>query len=207
MSFRNLAIVAAIAGVSSLASAAVVAPGQTAVAINENNPVGGTVVASNTQPFATSNYTGLLTSTVISGDTSNIYGGMTFVYTLTNNPGSANAIQRLTINGFNSYVTDVSYKFGTGTTAPSFNDRDPTGGVVGFSFLGVPIGVGTLNAGTSTEQLVVQTNATTYVNVIANVSNGAVSQVNAIGPNGAITPEPTTLAALAGLGLVFRRRR
>jgi hypothetical protein len=207
MRTRIALIATAIAGISSFASAALIGPGQTALAVNENNPVGGSVVVSNTQPFATANYTGLLTSTVISGDTTNPYGGMTFVYTLQNDLNSANAITRLTINGFNAYLTDMSYKLGTGTTAPTVNDRDATGGVVGFSFLGTPIGVGVLAAGTSTEQLVVQTNATGYINRIANVSNGAVSAVNAIGPSGAITPEPASLAALAGLGLVLRRRR
>lgn len=197
----------AISALSTFASAAVVTPGQTAVAVNENKPVGGSTVTSAVQPFATANYTGLLTSTVISGDTSNPYGGLTFVYQISNDAGSANAITRLTINGFTAYATNMSFKLGTGTTAPSINDRDLSGGVTGFHFIGTPLGQGVLAAGTSSEWLVVQTNATGYTNRIANVSNGAVSAVNAIGPSGAITPEPTTLAALAGLSLVARRRR
>lgn len=206
--FRFVAVTAAVvAGVSAAASAAVIVPGQTALALNENQPVGGTVLTTQVQPFATANYTGLLTSTVIQGDTSNAYGGLTFTYQLTNDPGGANAITRLTMNGFTAYATDISYKFGTGTTPPTLNDRDLSGGVVGFSFLGQPIGLGVLATGTNSELLVVQTNATGYINRIANVSNGAVSAVNVIGPSGAITPEPTSLAALAGLSLIARRRR
>ncbi len=197
----------ATAALSVAASAAVITPGQTALSLNENHPVGGSVVTSSVQPFATANYTGLLTSKVISGDTSNAYGGLTFTYQLTNDVGSANAITRLTINGFTAYATNMSYKLGTGTTAPTINDRDSSGGVAGFAFLGQPIGVGVLAAGTTSELLVIQTNATGYINRIANVSNGAVSQVNAIGPSGAITPEPTSLAALGVVSLVLRRRR
>lgn len=208
LSMKSLSIAAiGIAALSTFTSAAVITAGQTALAVNENNPVGGTVVASAVQPFATANYTGLLSSTVISGDTSNAYGGLTFVYQISNDGGSANAITRLTVNGFTAYATDMSFKLGTGTTAPSINDRDLSGGVAGFHFIGQPLGLGVLAAGTSSEWLVVQTNATGYINRIANVSNGAVSAVNAIGPSGAITPEPTTLAALAGLSLVARRRR
>jgi hypothetical protein len=188
-------------------SAAVLTAGQTAFAVSEVNPVGGSVLQTLVTPFATANYTGFLTSSAITGDTSNPFGGLTFTYSLSNDAGSANAITRLTVNGYQGYATDMSYQLGTGTVAPTINDRDASGGVVGFAFMGQPIGVGVLAAGTTSETLVVQTNALDRTIRIANVSNGAVSPVNALGPAGGITPEPASLAALAGLGLVFRRRR
>lgn len=207
MSKTSVVFVGVIAAASSFASAALIGPGQTAFAVNENNPVGGTVLQTVVTPFATANYTGNIVSKAIQGDTSNPFGGLTFTYQMTNDPGSANAITRFTVNGYQAYVTDMSYKLGTGLVAPSINDRDTSGGVVGFGFLGAPIGVGVLAAGLNTELLVVQTNALDRTFVIANVSNGAVSAVNVLGPTGGITPEPASLAALAGLSLAFRRRR
>ena len=209
---KNSALLAiasvALVSVAASTNAAVIAPGQTAIALFENNPSGGaTVVATQTQPFATSNYTGFLVSTVLSNDTTNPFGGLTFTYQLSNDAPSANSLARLTVNGFTGYTTDMSYLLGSGTVAPTTNDRDGSGGVVGFSFLGQPVGLGTLAAGTSSELLVVQTNSSSFLTRIANVSNGAVSPVNAYGPNGAVTPEPTTLAALAAGSLLFRRRR
>ena len=207
MSKTSVAIFTVVATASSMASAALIGAGQTAFALNENNPVGGTVLQTVVTPFATANYTGNIVSKAISGDTSNPFGGLTFTYQMSNDVGSANAITRFTINGFQAYVTDMSYKLGTGVVAPSINDRDVSGGVAGFSFLGAPIGVGVLAAGTTSELLVIQTNALDRTFQIANVSNGAVSAVNVLGPTGGITPEPATLAALGGLSLVARRRR
>jgi hypothetical protein len=188
-------------------SATVINAGQTGFSVNENNPVGGTVLQTLVTPFATANYTGFITSEAISGDTTNPYGGLTFTYSISNDPGSANAITRYSINGFQAYVTDMSFKLGTGNVAPTLNDRDATGGVVGYSFLGQPVGVGVLGANQTTELLVVQTNALDRTIRIGNVSNGAVSPVNVLGPAGGISPEPTSLAALAGLSLIARRRR
>lgn len=201
--------IASILGATLVTSAAYAAPitaGQTAFAVFENNPVGGTSVVQS-QPFATANYTGTLISTVITGDTSNALGGLTFTYQLVNDPTSANALTRLTINGFTGYSTDLSYKLGTGGLAPTSNDRDASSSVIGFSFTGQPLGLGTLSAGTTSELLVVQTNAQSYQTRIANVSNGAVSPVNAFGPASVTSPEPATLAALVIGGTLLRRRR
>lgn len=159
------------------------------------------------QPFATSNYTGSLQSWVYTDTSANPLGGLTFVYQVNNDALSANALQRLTVNGFAGYATDVSYVLGTGSVVPSFNDRDATGGVVGWDFKGPPVGLGTIAAGTSTNYLVVRTNASASKTVIANISNGAVSPVNAFGPAGSITPEPTTLAVIGGAVALAARRR
>ena len=204
--FSFASITGATLALTSFASGAAITPGQTAIAVNENNPVGGTTV-SQSQPFATANYTGTLISSVITGDTSNTLGGLTFTYQLVNDAGSANALTRLTVNGFIGYATDMSYKLGTGGLAPTYNDRDASGGVAAFTFFGQPIGLGTLSAGTTSELLVIQTNALSSRTVIANISNGAVSPVNAFGPAGAISPEPATLASLAVGAALLRRRR
>lgn len=197
---------ATIATLSNLAVAAPLLPGPTSTAavINENNPVGGTVLSSLPATFATANYTGTLTSTVIQGDTSNPYGGLTFTYQLTNDVPSLNAIQRIIIPGFSGYATDVSYKFGTGTVAPSKVDR-VNAGSIGWAFNGD--GLGVIAPGATTELLVIQTNALSFFSPQANITNGAISSVSTFAPAGAITPEPATLVGLAGAGLVLGRRR
>lgn len=194
--------------IASSAEASVVLPGQTGVGSNELKPsVGAVVVATQTQPFATANYTGTLESTVLSNDTTNALGGYTFTYKLSNDFGSANALTRLNVNGFAGYATDISYRFGSGGLSPTLQDRDATGNVVGWHFLGQPIGLGVLNAGITGDTLVVQTNALGYQTRIANVSNGAVSPVNAYSAAGAISPEPSSLLAMAAGALLLRRRR
>lgn len=210
MSFKSCLAFASFSGAALLlASSTFAAPitaGQVAVAVNENNPVGGTTITQ-AQPFSTGSYTGTLVSSVITGDTTNTLGGLTFTYQLINDPTSANAITRLTVNGFTGYSTDMSYKLGTGGVSPIYNDRDATGGVVAWQFYGAPVGLGVVSFGTTSDLLVVQTSATVFHNVIANISNGAVSPVNAYGPAFSITPEPATLGALLGGAAVFFRRR
>ena len=71
----------------------------------------------------------------------------------------------------------------------------------------VEAGLGTIGAGTSSELLVVQTNATNYTFRPGNISNGAVTSMTILAPSGAITPEPATLSAVAGGLMVLGRRR
>ena len=202
--FGALAGTCAVVTMSSVASAAIVLPNQSPVSVPEPAP-GGALVDTQTQPFATATYTGDLISRVFSGDPTNPFGGYTFTYQLTNAPGGSNALTRLTVTGFGGYATDMSYQLGTGNVAPSRSTRDPFGDVIGFSFLGD--GVGFIMPGESSELLVVQTNATSYRTRIANVINGAVSNVNAFSPAGAITPEPTLALGAVAAGIVFGRRR
>jgi hypothetical protein len=147
---------------------------------------------------------GTLTTTVISGDTTNALGGLTFVYVLTNDAASPDAIHRITINGFSGFLTDGSYQAAPGQK-PTSVDRSVNGNVVGFDFIGAPLGFGAILPGTASMPLVVQTNATAFQQSFASVINGTVTTVGTYAP---VIPEPMSLGLLTlGLGLVLVRRR
>lgn len=174
-------------------------------AVPEANPVGGLVIASQTLPFATGLYSGTLTSQVISGDLSNPFGGLTFTFQLTNNATSTSAINRLTVNGYTSFLIDASSNGAGGTVAPVAIDRDAGGDVVGFSFVNVLPGFFRVQPGATSSLLVLQTNATDFRSNIASLIDGTVTQVGTYSP---VIPTPGAMA-LVGLGTlaVARRRR
>jgi hypothetical protein len=182
--------------------------------IAEPDPVGATLIASTgAVPFATSLYTGNLTSNVYTNDPTNPFGptALTFTYLLHNDLGSIDALERLTVVNFDTFATDTSYQSPVlgGAIAPSYVNRSTTGGTVGFSF--ASFGLGTLSPGADSALLVVQTDAVNYFPSLANVINGAVAQVTSFSPATPIVPEPATFGAgvlgLVGLGMFARRRK
>ena len=87
-------------------------------------PIGGTVLQSLTAPFSSSVMSGTLTSQVISGDTSNPFGGgLTFTYRLTLTPNSVDDASQISIGSFAGFLTDVSYNLSLGGTAPTTFSR------------------------------------------------------------------------------------
>lgn len=190
---------------ASTGSAALMLPGTTLAAVAEVDPTGGSVVATQVQPFATAGYTGTLTSTVIAGDATNPLGGLTFTYAITSSASSTVPITRLAVNGFAPFTVDVSYKPGTGTVAPTAQDRDASGGVIGFTYLGTPIGAGKIEPGATTHLMVVQTNAADYSASPANVIDGSISAVTSYAP--IVVPEPASIASILVAGTLLRRRR
>src|SRR5690242_235171 len=96
--------------------AAPILPGQTILAPAEADPTGGVVQAGTgiAVPFASpagpGQFSGTLTTTVISGDPSNALGGLTFTYRLTNDAVSLAALERMTNLDFTGFLTDVSYQ-------------------------------------------------------------------------------------------------
>jgi hypothetical protein len=165
---------------------------------------GATQVANISIPFsAPGNFSGTLTSTAFTNDATNPFGAnaLTFVYTVSNNQGSVNALARAVFDSFGGFQTDASWD-GAGVR-PARVDR-LTAGDVGWSF-DIAGGVGPIPAGATSTRLVVQTDATFFGASNASIIDGAiVTGIPAIGP---AIPEPTTLGALALAGLVLRRRR
>ncbi len=175
------------------------APGASLAASPEPDPIGGIVVGSTGPvPFATASYSGTLDSTVISGDAANPFGGLTFTYRLTNSAVSSGEINRLSVNDYAGFFVDASYQAPTAGLPPTLMNRSGLGDVVGFNFVGAPIGSGVLIPGTTGALLVVQTNATLFVPTLAAVLDGLGTMVPSLGP---AVPEPCSVV-LAGIGIV-----
>ena len=182
-------------------------------------PVGGTVVA-NSGPvaFSSATFSGTLTSEVISGDTSNPFGGFTFTYLLTNITGP-NSIDRLTIPGYGipGTLTNASYQVPAlpGAILPTSFDRSAateSGNVIGTSFTPPPLGAGAIPPAGTSALIVIQTSANQERNSIASIIDGSTAQVATFAPLEVVSgPEPSTLVlsilGFAGLGAVVRQRR
>jgi hypothetical protein len=206
-------IATVVGGVLSTQATAAALPAGTALfgPSTEGDPVGGTEEISVTIPFtAAGAFSGSLKTTVLSGDTSNPYGGLTFIYELTND-GTAgpNSIGRMSLDGFAPFLIDASYQIPAAGIAPASIDRNPSGDVVGFNF--VPLAsdpaTGFLAPGDSSAVLVLQTDATAYARgTFGSLIDGGVATVDTIVP----VPEPSTmvlvLASLAGAAVIARRR-
>jgi hypothetical protein len=204
--FRGCAIASLIALCSNV-QAAPLAPGGTIPAPAEVDPTGGVIQAGTgaTVPFSAggpAGYSGTLTSTVIAGDPSNLLGGLTFTYRLTNDATSLSALERMTNIDFTGFQTDVSYQAPAAGVIPTTADRDPAGGAVGWDF--APLGLGRINPGQASALLVIQTNATAFAVTNANIIDGQATSVSSFGP----VPEPGSLAVLSlGALAAIRRRR
>jgi len=179
-------------------------------------PTGGVVLGGTgvPVPFVSATFHGTLTSTVISGDTSNPYGGLTFTYLLENltaPPPPQGEIDRLTINDYAGFLVDASYQTPTADFLPTLVDRDLSSDVIGFSFLNLPanLGNGPLMPGSTSALLVLQTDAPFFQATLASVINGSIASVPTFAPS-LVIPEPSSviMAVIGLIGLAaFRLRR
>ena len=172
----------------------------------EPDPVGASlVIGSGALPFVSPNFSGTLTSNIYNNDSTNPFGpaALTFTYLLTNDNTSVNSLARLTVNGYLGFSTDASYQVPAAGVIPALIDRQ-SADVVGFSFVGPPLGQGVIMAGQRSALLVIQTNATTYGVTLASIQDGTIAQVPTYSPS----PEPAAMGLTAiGLLTVARRRR
>lgn len=208
MNLKNCVLSIAALGLVAPAIAAPIGPGGTIfMATGEPEPfIGSTLVAGGVAvPFATAFYSGTLTTFVLSGDTTNPLGGLTFVYLLHNNAVSQNSLARLTVNGYAGWNTDASYStagYLAAGTIPLFIDRQANGDSLGFSFSNA-LAHSLVLPGTDSSYLIIQTNAPSWRTSIANVIDGAVTQVETFAP---AIPTPGS-AVLAGVGMLAATRR
>ncbi len=175
----------------------------------EFDPVGGTVLSTLTVPFvAPGAFSGTLTTEVISGDTTNTLGGLTFTYLITNDAGGTNSIGRMSVVDYDGFATDGNYQVPAGGVAPASIDRNVSGDVIGFNFVPTPLdpSTGFLTPGLSSALLVIQTDAPAFRESFANFIDGGVATTGTLAP----VPEPGTmilvLSALVTMG-GFRLRR
>jgi hypothetical protein len=212
---RTIAVVACIC---SAASAASLPASSSILSTGAGVPIGGLTIAGGVPiPFVAGTFSGTLTTTVISGDTSNPHGGLTFTYLLTNDVSSSHAIGRFTVNDYAGFLVDANYQTPTVNQIPTLFDRSSgSGDTVGQSFI-APIaalpgfGQGVLAPGSTSALFVLQTNAPFFQPTLANVIDGSIASVVSYAPS-LFIPEPSTLAltvigaAAAGVGLARRRR-
>jgi len=188
------------------ASAAALAPGDALFGEVVTLPAGAPV-ATLTSGFSSGSFSGSLTSDVYDEG----LGGLTFVYTLTNDGVSGpNSIGRLSISEFFGFdIDEAGYDVAVGTVAPASIDRNPAGDVVGFNF--VPVGTipdtDFLAPGDTSASLILRTSATAHqTGGFASLIDGGVATTSAIVP----VPEPSTvllsLIGVAGAAIFARRR-
>jgi hypothetical protein len=166
-----------------------------------------TLVASPiTSPFSSG---AVLSGSITAAVFRNPTGTLDFVYQVSNNAGSLDAINRVTAINFTGFTTDVGFtlsgstfpggSFVDGTTTPLTVDRSLGGGTVGFQIATAPLGI---LPGATSVVLVIETNATNFAPGHVNVIDGGVTTEPAFQPAAPRTvPDSGATVALLGLAL------
>jgi len=216
-SWKTLIGTLAVLAIANVAQATLLAPGSSvgdgtasspgALSTFADSPVLVTQVST---PVATPTYSGTLTSAVYT----NAGGTLDFYYQFTNNQGSSDGIERLSMTSFTGFTTDVGYRttalapFTAGAQAPLHADRSASGQTVGFFFTSSnQAGPYLVDPGESSRTLVIRTNATQFFTGNTAIIDGFAANAPSFAPSA--IPEPASLAGLAtiALGAITRRRR
>jgi hypothetical protein len=191
------------------AAALPLAPGGILLTPPEPDPVGGVLIAGGVPvPFVSAPsavpFTGTLTASVITGDVTNPFGGLTFTFRLHNDATSLSSFGRFTTLDFSGFLTDVSYQ-APGLGRPSTStDRSVAPGVsVGWDFSA--LGLGRLLPGEDSALLVIQTDAHGFTGGSANIIDGSIA--TSFASFAPAVPEPASIALLAIGGASLMRRR
>jgi len=164
---------------------------------------------------------GFFREVVVSGDTSNTFGGLDFVYQVAVD-STSDAVTRVTVTNYKPATSvEVSTDpgpdglpagsplFTTGTALignPLTVDRSANGSVIGFNFPTPP--AAQLIGGDITYLLIVRTDVTTFGGGFISVIDGGTSTNSGFSP----VPEPGTICLMAGCvvglgGYCVRKRR
>jgi hypothetical protein len=202
---------AALAASLSLAQAATLAPGGVIGMSLEVEPVGASPLATTNVSFSGINFanqvliSGNLVSSVWANDASSGLGGYTFTYQLFSSSSSLNSIDRLTLNSFSGFQTDVGYN---GAGIVPIRASRPSNALIAFVFETI-VGLPTLEPGMNSPILVIQTDASIWGVGNASIIDGATANIATFVPLGVVIPEPTTAAfvVLGFAALSLRRKR
>jgi hypothetical protein len=177
---------------ASLASATVLTPGS-AGAPDPFSNAGWTLLATTgSQALSSGTFTANATASVYS-DSGNTFcaGCLDFVYMISRTGGN-DPIERITAGSFAGFLVDA----GVVTSSPGFTpvsvDRSANGSVIGFNYQNAANLTGT----DSTQLLVIQTDATSYMAGLLSVQDQLAA--NGVGFQPASTPEPISMSLLAG---------
>ncbi len=184
-------------------------------------PVTGPFLAdTGMQDFTATNSLGQTTITgeyraMVYSDPSNDFcaGCLDFFVLVESSTKLTDAIERITLASFGSFLTNVGYSIGQDSAPsgvdPATVDRSSNGGVVGFNFSNLP-GVA---PGDGTAVLEIETNATTFMKGTLQIIDSSVASVNAFEPCSIVTPEASSVSLtllgglLLGIAFIGRRRR
>jgi hypothetical protein len=171
----------------------------------------GTLVAAISAQFSFTTTAGTTSGTIVSAVYREAGGTLDFYYQVNDGASSTSSIAREADTSYMGWTTDVNYRtdgssltgggFVNGTLPPLGGDRDIPGSTIGFNF--TPPVSSQIAPGTSSDVLIIKTNATSFTAGDASVIDGGAATVASFQP----VPEPAGIAVcvLAG-GLLLRRR-
>ena len=167
-----------------------------------SSPTGGTVLDTITTPFTSSTIDGTVVSQVITGDSSNPYGGLTFTYSIFLNNFSSDSLSEMTVGSYGGFTANVSYDLTGSEVAPSNFTRSTTGNgdTIRFYFSNS----GGLQPGQTGALVVVQTAALSFTPALGSVIDSQSVNISTLAP----IPEPGIASLfVAGFGALALWRR